>query len=124
MKFPEQFRIRVPGYDSMPGDCFGVFLIPANKAKRRKLYVIADDGRGEGSQRTNWEHISVSLRDFSNLCPSWEEMCLVKGLFWDDAECVVQYHPSKSDYVNVHPGVLHLWKQVGVEFAMPPKICV
>jgi len=121
MKFPEQFRMKneFPGLESREGDRFGLFLVPARHAKRRKLKVIADDGLESG-----WEHVSVSLPDFPELCATWDEMCLVKDLFFGDDECVVQYHPKKADYVNMHPGVLHLWKQVGVEFAMPPKICV
>ena len=121
MKFPELYRMKneFPGLESKEGDQFGLFMIPAKYAKKRKLKAIADSGSKSG-----WEHVSVSLPDFPELCPSWDEMCLVKDLFFCDEECVVQYHPKKQDYVNVHPGVLHLWKQVGVEFAMPPKICV
>lgn len=37
-------------------------------------------------------------------------MCYVKDMFFEEDECVVQYYPSKKDYVNIHPYVLHLWK--------------
>ena len=56
------------------------------------LKVIASDGM-------SWEHVSVS---FPNRCPNWREMCFIKSLFWDDEDVVVQYHPAKSAYVNVH----------------------
>lgn len=66
----------------------------------------------------DWEHVSVS---FKHRCPTWEEMCKVKDLFWGEDECVIQYHPPKKDYINAHPYCLHLWKPVGVELPMPPK---
>jgi len=57
-------------------------------------------------------------------CPTWEEMCLVKDLFWDDTDCVIQYHPSRSDYVNNHPYCLHLWRPIGIELPRPDSIFV
>ncbi len=65
-----------------------------------------------------WEHVSVS---YSNRCPTWEEMCRVKDIFWYDNECVVQFHPPKSEYVNNHPYCLHLWRKCGNDFELPPK---
>lgn len=75
------------------------------------VYAIASDGEG-------WEHVSVSRRD---RCPTWDEMCQVKAIFWDANDCVVQYHPPESDYVNNHPYCLHLWRPVGVDVARPPE---
>lgn len=68
-----------------------------------------------------WEHVSVSL---ANRCPTWDEMNFVKEMFWSDDECVVQYHPPKSEYINIMPYCLHLWKAVGVKIPMPPSMCV
>ena len=68
-----------------------------------------------------WEHISVG---YKNRTPTWDEMCIVKDIFFDEEECVVQYHPPKSEYVNNHPYVLHLWKPIGIKIPMPPKIMV
>ena len=121
MKFPEQFRwADAPnGYQTIPGEPFGAFQIPARFANGRCLNVIAADG-----EETGWEHVSVSLLDTPKKCPSWDEMCIVKRLFWDDADCVVQFHPSEANYVNLHPGVLHLWRCVTAEFPVPPMICV
>jgi hypothetical protein len=120
MKVPEQFRwANAPhGYASQPDDPFGAFLIPGRAAKGRVLRVIACDGA-----ETGWDHVSVSLED-KRKCPSWEEMCVVKRLFWNDSETVVQFHPPESDYINQHPGCLHLWRCVRVPFPMPPKIYV
>ena len=83
------------------------------------LRIIASEASLKGSQ--GWEHVSVSA---PNRCPNWTEMCFVKDLFWDDEECVVQFHPPRSEYVNNHPYVLHLWRNVDFEFRTPPAIMV
>ena len=123
MKFPEQFRWKNArgGYDSNEGDPFGLFVIPGRHANGRVLRIMATDG-----EETGWEHVSVSIQD-SDRCPSWPEMCIVKSLFWDDEEAVMQLHPPKSDYVNNHPGCLHLWRPVHDsigDIPLPPSILV
>jgi hypothetical protein len=70
---------------------------------------------GSGS---DWEHVSVSCVD---RCPTWDEMCKIKDLFWSEAETVLQFHPKKSAYVNAHEFCLHLWKRIGEDHALPPK---
>ena len=77
----------------------------------REMAIIASWAGG-------WEHVSASLR---NRCPTWDEMCLVKDIFWRDDECVVQFHPPKNEYINVHPYCLHLWRKIGEETYLPPK---
>jgi hypothetical protein len=42
-------------------------------------------------------------------------------LFWAEDECVVQFHPAKKDYVNIHPFTLHLWKPTESWLPAPPK---
>ena len=86
----------------------GAFLIPYQSFMLR---VIASDGRG-------WEHVSVSL---PNRCPNWREMCFIKDLFWDEEEVIIQYHPAKSEYVNVHDNCVRLWRPMGVNIPIPPK---
>ena len=76
---------------------------------RDGLVVIASWGLG-------WDHVSISR---SNRCPDWSDMCRVKDLFWDAEECVMQLHPPKSQYRNLHPYCLHLWKPQGKEIPMP-----
>ena len=90
----------------------GCFALPLKHGQA--VMVVASDGMG-------WEHVSVSRRD---RCPTWDEMCQVKAMFWDDEDCVVQYHPPKRDYVNIHPYCLHLWRQVGIEFPQPDSLMV
>lgn len=112
-RVPEHLRLREgPMATSERMGNNGMFIVPAGGTVR--LRVIASDGQG-------WEHVSVSL---ANRCPTWEEMCLVKELFWHDDACVVQYHPPKSDYVNCHDYCLHLWRPVGVALVRPPSIMV
>lgn len=83
----------------------GAFLVPFGA---RTLRVIASDDRG-------WDHVSVSLPD---RCPTWQEMCAVKELFFRDDEVVMQLHPAKANYVNCHPNCLHLWRpQAPEEYA-------
>lgn len=65
-----------------------------------------------------WDHVSVSRRD---RCCTWEEMCQIKDIFFNENECVVQYHPPKSEYVNRHPYCLHLWKPQNITIPLPPK---
>jgi hypothetical protein len=80
------------------------------------LWVSCSDGAG-------WEHVSVSVPGESR-CPTWEEMCRVKSLFWAEEECVVQYHPPRSQYVNNHNHCLHLWKPVAQAIPCPASILV
>lgn len=87
-----------------------------------KLCVIASDEPYDDS--IPWEHVSVQAvrqKPAAIRIPSWKEMCFVKDLFWDAEDIVMQLHPRKSEYINYHPAVLHLWRPVGVEIPMPPR---
>lgn len=68
--------------------------------RNTRLRVIFSDGMG-------WDHVSVSL---ATRCPTWEEMCFVKDVFFQPCEVAMQIHPAKSDYVNNQPFCLHLWR--------------
>jgi hypothetical protein len=111
-KVPEDCRVIVGilKSDSSYGNngCFDVHF------ESNAMMVIASDGEG-------WEHVSVSMK---NRTPNWKEMCFVKDLFWDDDDCVVQYHPPKSEYINNHPYCLHLWRPIGRNLETPPSILV
>ena len=82
------------------------------------LLLVMSSGIDHENQ---WEHVSVSCKDRP---PYWEEMCLVKDIFWGEDEIVVQYHPPKSEYVNFHPFTLHMWKPIGMSIPMPPSMLV
>lgn len=110
MKYPERYRAPHPGgYPHKKGDQYGWFEV--ERIGKTKLCIMASPPDGE------WQHVSVSTR---HRCPDWQEMCFVKSLFWDDEECVVQFHPPKSEYVNNHDFCLHLWKYNG-QMPMPDK---
>ena len=68
-----------------------------------------------------FEHCSVSM---PTRCPSWEQMCSMKDLFWKDDEVCMQLHPAKKDYVNNHPYCLHIWRPINKEIPTPPSILV
>lgn len=72
--------------------------------------VVISNGGG-------WDHVSVSLK---GRCPRWQEMCYIKSLFFEDDEVVVQFHPKKKDYVNIHDHCLHLWRCQHQEMPTPP----
>jgi hypothetical protein len=114
-KVPERFRITAGRMASATyhGNN-GTFFIPLTDPRSNKVLkarVMASDGDG-------WEHVSVS---FQSKTPSWDVMCTVKDLFWDAEDCVIQYHPPRSDYVSFHPYCLHLWRPIGVAFPRPPS---
>lgn len=116
----EKFRQEGPR-----GEFFGRFLV---RYQQGILHVVAAKGTTEtwaemGLPGPPFDHVSVSIPG-SFETPTWEMMCHVKDLFWDDDECVIQYHPPKKDYVNYHKGVLHMWKPLGVDIPMPPKRCI
>lgn len=78
---------------------------------------------GSQPDASDWEHVSVSCAD---RCPTWDEMCAVKDLFWTGEETVVQFHPRKSRYKNHHEFCLHLWRRIDGDalFPLPPDRCV
>lgn len=96
---------------------------------RRANCVVIDEGEDGiaiqfGQIRTiaswggGWDHVSVSL---PHRIPVWEEMCFIKEQFFHPEECVVQYHPRASQYVNNHPHCLHMWRKQGEPFPEPPS---
>ena len=105
------------------GNPFGVFIMGV--PGQSQIRMIACD-----SVETGWDHVSVSKLVIGKngkahaVTPTWEEMCVIKDLFWDENDCVVQFHPPKQDYVNTHNNCLHLWKKVGENFETPDKMFV
>lgn len=89
----------------------GMFIIPV---RGEEYSVLASNGMG-------WEHVSVASK---KKIPAWKDMCIIKEMFFEDNEVVMQLHPAKSDYVNNHPNCLHLWRPVNQAIPLPPKECV
>lgn len=80
------------------------------------LRCICSDGMG-------WKHVSVSIES-DNRPPKWDAMCFIKDLFFEPEDWVVQFHPAKSEYVNYHPGCLHLWMPLEAKMPTPDSIMV
>ena len=97
-----------------PGEPMGVFMC------QRRGHVLRMIASG-GPYCEGWEHVSVSLE---KRCPTWEEMCFVKDLFWLPGECVMQLHPPEEEWVNNHPFCLHLWRPLEAIIPLPPSILV
>jgi len=85
-----------------------------------RLSMICSDGIG-------WEHVSVRAYKEGtpkSRVPNWREMCHVKDLCWGPEDVVMQLHPRRSEYVNNHPHVLHLWRPTAGTIPTPPSIAV
>lgn len=110
---PDMYRIRMRGAPLGDATC-GAFMVPSRLPSGPSLRVIAASDMG-------WEHVSVSTE---KRCPTWEEMCRIKDLFWGPEDVVMQLHPARSEYVNRHPYCLHLWRPTGATIPTPPRIMV
>ena len=78
--------------------------------------VICSTGAG-------WNHVSiVPLK--RNYVPSWQDMCNLKDVFFNEDEAVIQIHPPKSEYVNNVENCLHLWQCTYKEMVLPPSVLV
>jgi hypothetical protein len=112
----EKGRIRIGSLKSTAADGNnGAFFLKTPNGVM--LQIIASDGM-------LWEHVSVTTYHKPYRCPTWDEMCWVKDQFWDESECVIEYHLAAENYVDMHPFVLHLWKPTGVEIPIPPMALV
>ncbi len=83
---------------------------------RTTFCILASDGEG-------WEHLSVHcISEGKDRTPTWSEMCFIKDLFWDKTDCVIQYHPAESEYVNTHKHTLHLWRPTSQTIPTPNEL--
>lgn len=83
----------------------------AFKWKGVRFFTIAASGAG-------WDHVSVSCDQ--ERCPTWDEMCMVKRLFFLPNETVMQLHVPASTNVSYHRYCLHLWRPQGKKIPTPP----
>jgi hypothetical protein len=115
---PNEFRVASKQIGNMPNDnslgMLGVFQVPLNNVL---FTIVVNDSRFD----KKWEHVSVSS---TQRCPTWDEMCHFKNMFFKEDETVLQFHPKKSEYKNMHPFCLHLWRDVTKEYELPPSIYV
>ena len=89
-----------------PGKNF--YIIPRNGVM---LEIIT-------SVQFGWEHLSMVIitPDLDTRIPTYEEMVFAKGLFWEENEICIEVHPKKSEYVNINPDCLHIWKRIGENY--------
>jgi len=85
----------------------GAFIFSIGGAR---ITVVISDGGG-------WDHVSVSCR---KRCPTWDEMCTVKRMFFDPTEWVLEFHPPEADNISVHDYCLHLWRPQNQQIPTPP----
>lgn len=106
---------------SEKGEHCGAFIIQQGQME---FIVIADDGRNLDNP-TGWEHVSMRTKyGVRERCPTWSEMCFAKNLFWEPGEAVFQMHPPLSEYINLHPFCLHLFRPTDGIFPRPPSILI
>jgi hypothetical protein len=118
---PNKYRVKdhpILGSDDSIGNN-GAFVMPFGYFNRgEQAIIIASDGSG-------WEHVSIHIAaKNTQRTPTWDEMCRIKDIFWNEEDCVVQYHPPKSEYVNQHKHTLHLWRPTEIKLPMPDSILV
>ena len=55
--------------------------------------------------------------------PTWDQMCKMKDIFWNDNETCIEFHPAKNQYVNMHQHCLHIWRPVvnDVQYLSDPE---
>ena len=115
-KVPEKYRIKhgQTGSTEMVGNN-GQFFFKQHVSAKIKGDILVQASDGDG-----FEHVSLSKRRGT---PSWEEVCFIKDLFWSDDDLVVQFHPPKKEYINVHKNCLHLWRKCGTnDFVERPDL--
>ena len=120
-ELPHVFKIQ--GEKEVPD---GIYLLPHPTQDSYFYHIIFSTGNG-------WEHLSVTIRKLISKtarkfkqverCPTWQEMCFCKNLFWDVTECAVQFHPAMADYISNHEYCLHIWKP-DAAFPTPDSVMV
>ena len=104
-------------------DGFGGTVFPV-EYKKGKVKIVKDIDKALHfifSWGCGFEHLSVST---PIKCPTWEQMCKMKEIFWKDDEVCMQLHPKKEDYVNAMQYCLHIWKPINKEIPTPPSIMI
>ena len=127
-KVPEKSRVKKHQLSQYNSDSSygnnGCFIVQLSNGVA--ACIIASDGEG-------WEHVSIHITDLKLIkrtnpkqerTPTWVEMCKIKDVFWDEEDCVIQFHPPKSEYVNIHKHTLHLWRPTNKNFPTPDSILV
>jgi hypothetical protein len=105
----------------------GAFSVASPEPGWVLALICSDCSDPTFAENEKWEHVSVHAwkgHDGPTLklrTPTWKEMAFVKDLCWDDEDVVMQLHPRRSEYVNQHPHVLHLWRPLFTAIPEPPS---
>lgn len=111
LKELDQFREKHPFWPQT--ETSGAFKVVVN---RRSFLVLASvDNTGEDGV---WEHISVRPKN-QKRCPTWDEMCAIKKMFFQPEEECVEFHPKESEYVNRSEYCLHIWRPAAGKLNSP-----
>lgn len=94
---------------------------------QRTLKVIIS--YADHSDGKRWVHLSVSARDLQDVLgnhsnpvgrvPTWDELVEVKEAFLGADSKAVMVLPPRSEWVNIHPFVHHMWMCVESENPLP-----
>src|SRR5262245_23539675 len=112
-RVPEANRLREGPLASDPAiGNYGSFLLPSPAPGWALITIESEGAHPEDlGDPAGWKHVSVrAIRGKQSRTPNWREMCAAKDAFWDSEDAVMQLHPRRSQYVNHHPHVLHLWR--------------
>jgi hypothetical protein len=127
---PEASRITRAAHPFMGSDSTyghnGAFDLESPEPGWQLLLVCSDGTDADAvGELADWEHVSVHAQRGPKVrTPTWREMAFVKKLCWEAEDRVVQFHPRRSEYVNNHPHVQHLWRWKRGEFPSPPTSAV
>lgn len=125
MKPIEELPVEFMSERRAPDSGDGTYQIPHQKIEKYYYFIIFTSGMG-------WEHMSVTLRQVISRgkhkgvdrCPTWEDMCFLKDMFWGPDECCVQYHPPMQDNISNHNYCLHIWRPSDGVLPAPPSVMV
>lgn len=56
-----------------------------------------------------WLHFSISRTQVTEVLPSWDQLVRAKEALLGADTKAIQVLPPRKQWVNIHPGVLHLW---------------
>lgn len=73
-----------------------------------------------------WDHVSVHMETLKGpqTCrqiPLWDDMCLVREIFFNPNEWAMQLHPPESKNISVYNEALHLWRPQRKPIPKPPR---
>lgn len=106
-------RYRVTYLGSLGNDTNGKFIIPTKGA----IYQVI------ASTELGWDHVSVSVikpNNYQLRIANFEELEMIRSMFFCKDETVIEFHPRKQDYVNQNEYVLHLWRPNQEILPIPP----